>query len=235
MRSAKAIFLSGLMLVVPNLHAADETLYVRAQASVGLFTTPAADAVITRRLTPGDPVTVINRQGGFVNVEVESGVQGWLRETDLTAVAPASRQVTELETQVENLRQQLAAAQADLRTAQNELRQARNAASAASSSESGEIAALTTERDRLAAELETTRAEVVTLRERVTELEMAQSAARLLAEHQPAAASLKGRRYSAAELAAAGVAALLLALLGTWFGTASARRRLRRRYHGLEL
>ncbi|MBW3566671.1 MAG: TIGR04211 family SH3 domain-containing protein [Proteobacteria bacterium] len=234
MRSTMGILMLGLMLSA-TVSAADETLYVRAQPSVGLFTTPAADAVIVRQLTPGDPVTVINRQGGFVNVRVDSGVEGWLRETDLTAVVPATRRVGELEAEVNDLRRQLAAAQSTLRTTQNELRQARNVASAASDSESEQIGTLTAERGRLEAELATAQAEAVALQERVTELEMAQSAARLLAERQPATNSLAGNRYSTSELAIAGFAALVLTLLGTWLGTASARRRLRRRYHGLEL
>lgn len=237
MRSTMGILMLGLVLSAA-VSAAEETLYVRTQPSVGLFTTPAADAVIVRRLTPGDPVTVITRQDGFVNVRAGAGIEGWLRETDLTAVVPATQRVGQLETEVNNLRQQLATAQSTLRTTQAELRQAKNAAAAASAanaSESDEIRILTAERDRLEAELTTSRAEAVALQERASELQMAQSAARLLAEQQPATRSLAGNRYSTSELAAAGFAALVLTLLGTWLGTVSARRRLRRRYHGLEL
>lgn len=234
MRSTVGILMLGLVVSAAT-NAAEETLYIRAQPSVGLFTTPAADAVIVRRLTPGDPVTVQTRQAGFVNVRIGAGIEGWLRETDLTAVVPATQRVGQLETEVNKLRQQLATAQSTLLTTRGALRQAQSSAAVANASDSDEIRTLTADRGRLAAELSTSQSEVATLQKKVTELEMAQSAARLLAEQQPATRSLGGNWYSTSVLASAGIAALALTLLGTWLGTVTARRRLRRRYHGLEL
>lgn len=227
-----------VLLLAPAAQSAEETLYVRAQASVAVLSTPAAEATIVRRLTPGDSVAVLGREAGFVHVRVNDTTQGWMRETDLTAVAPPAQRVAQLEGQVDELRQQRDAAQASLRRAQSELQQAQQAqqaAAAARNSGADETSALQAERDALQQSLAASNAELASLRTRVAELEMAREAAELLAEQQPAAADFGQQRFSRTELVIAAATALLLAFAGIWVGMSSSRRRLRQRYHGLEL
>ena len=101
----------GMALLSGGANAAVETLYVKAQPSVALTAAPAPDAVTVRRLTPGDALTVVGRQPGFVNVQLADGVQGWLRDADVTNTAPPAQRVATLEQESAELRRQLAAAQ----------------------------------------------------------------------------------------------------------------------------
>lgn len=224
-----------VLLLAPIAHSAEETQYVRAQASVAVLSTPAAEATIVRRLTPGDSVTVLGREAGFINVRVNDATQGWMRETDLTAVAPPAQRFAQLEGQADELRQQRDAAQAALRKAQFELQQAQQLVATARNSGANEAATLLAERDSLQQTLDARNAELATMRTRIVELEMAREAAELLAEQQPAARGFSQQRFSRAELVIAAGAALLLVFAGMWAGGSSSRRRLRQRYHGLEL
>jgi hypothetical protein len=229
----------GTALLLNSAQAAVETLYVQAQPVVALTSTPSPDAVIVRRLTPGDPLIVVGRQPGFVHVQLADGVQGWLRDSDVTAAAPPIQRIAVLERENTQLRQQLATAQDELRGAQARLRQAQQAATTARESGAGEAAALETERDSLRARLATREVEVTQLQTRVAELEMAQQmaqdAARLLATRETHNPGSDAARFSRNELIGAAAVALGLALSGAWFGMSAARRRLRQRYHGLDL
>lgn len=231
--------LLGAALLSGGVQAAVETLYVRAQPTVALIATPAPGAVTVRQLTPGDALTVVGRQPGFVNVELADGVQGWLRDADVTATAPQAPRIAALETESAALRQQLAGAQEELRNAQARLRRAEQATAAARESGAGEAATLEAQRDRLQEQLTARDAELGKLRDRVAELEMAQQmaqdAARLLATREAQQPSAKASRFSRNELIGGAAAALALVLAGIWFGTTAARRRLRQRYHGLDL
>lgn len=251
MRNLAGAFVVALLLFTFDVQAAEtapataapaaatETLYLRAQASIPLLATPSATAVAVRQMTPGDAVTVLGRQAGFVNVQAADGVQGWLRETDLTAVAPPTARVAELEREADRLRGELASTQDSLDAAEGRLRQARQAAASARESGADQSATLQAENTGLREQLATAADEISRLETRLTEIETAQRVAResaeLLASRQPPEESLVSSRFSNLELIAGAAAALGLVLFGVWFGTASARRRLRRRYHGLEL
>lgn len=216
-----------------------ETLYLRAQPSTALLATPAATAAAIRQLTPGDAVTVLGREAGFVNVQAADGVQGWLRETDLTSVAPAAMRVAELEREAARLREDLAGARDSLEATEARLRQARQATASARENGADESAALEAETADLRAKLAVATDEIARLEAQLTQIatdrQAAREAAELLAARQPAEDSLDASRFSNIELAVGAAAALGLALLGVWFGTATARRKMRRRYHGLEL
>ena len=225
-----------MMCLLPLfVQAAEETLFLRAQATIPLLSTAGADATILRRLTPGESVQVVMRQGGMVNVTLADGTQGWLRETDLTAVAPPAARLATLEAQLDELRAQLAASQVTLRDTQTQLRRAQAAASSAQDAGASETAELAAERDRLARALEENRAALATTRSRLAELEMAQEAQRLLANTRPETESDLSSRFETREVLFAGVLALILALGGAWLGSSAVHRRLRQRYHGLEL
>ena len=233
MRILPAILAIALLLPSTSW-SAEETLYLRTQPSIPLLSSTAADATVLRRLAPGEAARVLGRQAGFVNVDV-AGARGWLRETDLTAIPPPGVRVAELEGQVDKLGSELAASQAALRAAEAEARQARATASAARNAGADEAAGLAEERDALQQALSTSQAELAALRTQLAELEMAQDAQRLLAQQQPTTAPGAKTRFSLNELALGAAIGLLLAVFGAWLGTANARRRLRRRYHGLEL
>lgn len=233
MRHAGLLFWLGLALAFDTNAA--EALYVRAQPTVPLLVSPSPEAVVVRRLAPGDPLGVLGRENGFVNVQTADGVTGWMRETELTAIAPPAARVAELERELASLRSQLAETQSALQNAQARLRQAQLAANDARASEADELAALTAERDRLQQTLAERDTALQALHNRVAELEMAREAARLLAEQRGREPSGISSARTPLELGLAGAAGLGLALLGAWFGNAIARRRLRHRYHGLEL
>lgn len=235
MRMGIGIFLLVLFSAAMARAAEEEALYVRAQPSVAVLSTPAADASIVRRLSPGDQVALLGREAGFVNVQINETTQGWMRETDLTAVAPATQRVSQLESQLDELRRQRDAAQASLRRTQTELQQAQQTVAAARTSGASEATALQAERDNLQQSLAARDAELAQLRTRVSELEMAREAAELLAEQQPVTPNFGQQRFSRTDLAVVASTALLLTLGGVWFGMSSSRRRLRQRYHGLEL
>lgn len=236
-RSIGALFVA--LLLMPVAQAAVETAYVRAQPAVPLFSTPSADAVVIRQLTPGDALVVLARQPGFVNVQLADGVQGWVRDTDQTASAPGGARVAALEEETVRLGADLATARSELATAQARLRQAQQATASARDSGADQAAALQAERDRLQEQLAAAETSLGRLRNRVAELEMAQQmnqdAARLLASRQPEEAGGSAARFAARDIAVAAILAVGIALLGAWFGMLNARRRLSRRYHGLEL
>lgn len=212
-----------------------EILFVRPQPSVPMLSTPAANGIVVRQLSPGDRVTVLGRQAGFVNVQAADGVQGWLGETALTRAAPPAARVTELEQDLEQLRGELAAAQGRLRTTQARLRQAEESAAAARASGSDRSAQLEAANRDLQSALDAATARAQRLEADAAQLRLAQQAAQLLAARQPTGAALESSRFSRAELASAAAAALALVLAGAWFGAARTRRRLRQRYHGMEL
>lgn len=230
----KIWLISWLALLLPGAALA-ETLYVRAQPSIALVSSPALEATVIRRLTPGDSVSVLARDGGFAQVQTADGAQGWLREADLTATVPPTQRVTALEQEVAELQRQLTTAQSGLRSAQAELRQARQAAETARNAGQGKAADLESENLTLQETLNARQQEIDRLQQRVAELEMAQEASRLLTTARPAMTETIARRYSPSELLAMAGFGIALALLGLWAGTSASRRRLRRRYHGLEL
>lgn len=234
MRVHVGIFMLGLALLPDAFAAEEESLYVRAQPAVALLSTPSAEAVIVRRLTPGDSVTVLGREAGFVNVQA-GPVAGWMRETDLTAAVPPTQRVAQLETELADVRRQLSVAGNTLRNAQAELQQARQSAAAARDSGADRAAEILAERDTLKTTLAAAQAQIETLSTRLAELEMAREAAQLLAEQQPATIDRYRGRFSNQELLSAALGAVFFALLGMWLGTMRWQRRLRQRYHGLEL
>lgn len=223
---------------VPAASSPPETLYVRIEPSVALLAMPSDTATPAGELAPGDAVTVLGRQAGFVNVRA-GGVQGWLRETELTSVAPPAARVAELEQELSRLRAELATARDALDAAEARLRQAREAAANARASGADASAALQAENTALREQLAAAGNEVSRLKARLAEIEtnreVAREAAQLLAAQQPAEGSIESPRFSRVEIGAGLAAAIGLPLLGVWFGISIARRRLRRRYHGLEL
>lgn len=223
-----------LALLLPGVALA-ETMYLRAQPSVALLSSPALEAPVTRRLTPGDSVSVLLRENGFAQVQTGDGAQGWLREADLTSTAPPAQRVAALEQENAELLRQLTASRNSLRNAQAELRQVRQSAEAVREAGQGKATDLETENAALQAALALRQQDMEKLQRRLTELEMAEEARRLLTTARPAISETLIRRYSTPELLAVAAFGGLLALLGLWTGMRASRRRLRRRYHGLEL
>lgn len=223
----------GLAMPGP-LHAAEETLYVRARPSVPLLPAPNATAVPSRQLTPGQAVAVLGRETGFVNVRLQDGGTGWLEEADLTGVVPAAARLAAAEQQIASLERQLGEARNAAADIQARLRRAERNTLAARESGADEVAALAAERDRLQAALKTRDNELAELGRKLSQLEMAREAARLLAAQQVEAATV-ARSYSMLEIVSAAGAAAALTLLGLWLGASGTRRRIRRRFNGLEL
>lgn len=232
MRAFLVLICLGLAAFVAN--AADETLYVRARPVVPLLAAPQAAAAPVRQLPPGEAVTVLGRSAGFVNVRLADGTLGWLQETDLSAAVPASQRLVQLEGDNARLQQELAAAKAAARRAEERQRQAEAAVASARADGADTTAELVAERDRLAGQLAARDAELTELTSQLAELEMAQEATKLLAA-QRAESAAQGPELSARQAVVLGATGLALAVLAAWAGASNARRRIRRRYHGIEL
>lgn len=110
-----------------------ETLWVAPRQALPLYGAPQPGAAVVASVATGDALTVLARQGDFVQARTSAGTVGWARQTGLTADPPAppselaaenkalAQQVTTLDAQVrafqdENaqLRQRLGAVEAEL-------------------------------------------------------------------------------------------------------------------------
>lgn len=236
---AAALLVPAALAATPAPETAVETLYVHAAPSVPLLATPSPTAVVIRELAPGDALTVVGREAGFVNVQAADGIRGWLSETDLSATPPPAARVAELEQEVSRLGAELAAAKQALATSETRLRQARQAAAGARESGAEAATALQGENAALREDLARALADAEALESRLAAIEAdrqaALDAAELLAATQPPDDTRTGATALTRQVAAGLGMAILLTLLGAWLGHARARRRLRRRYHGLEL
>lgn len=229
-------------LICANTIAAEtpEAMFVKP-ANMNLLAAPAPDALAAGQVSPGDRVTVLERQAGFVNVQAGDGTQGWLAEDHLTVSPPADIRVAELEEENSGLQEQLSQLNEQINQLRTQLNraqsQARNAETALNSAQnnSGErIAELEAANGKLKKSMLGAEAETQALLERVAQLEMAQGASRLLAESQNAVDESRHVWDWQATGVASGIGIALL-LIGGIGGAQWNVRRLRRRYHGLEL
>lgn len=224
----------------PQALAAPETRFVRHQPSIPLVSDPGAEAVIVKRLTPGEIVTVLGEQGDFVNVSSE-GTSGWVRNTDLTTELPPSRlveqaqselaaseeKVSGLEREVASLQQQLRSARANARNAQQDLE-------ATESSQTEELNETKLRVDELSEQLQQANTALEESRQRISELEMARSASKLLAQTPARSAETSSALFGKTLVYSIGAGAGLF-VLGLLLGILWRNRQLRKRYYGMEL
>lgn len=224
--------------------AAPETRFVRNQPSIPLVSEPGPEAVIIKRLTPGEAVTVIGEQGNFVNVTA-GGTDGWIQATDLTTTQPpALRLETELEQARSNLQaaqerestleNEIAGLQQQLRTARANARNAEQSLVATESSQTEELNEARLRIDQLETALEQSQDALEKAEARLSELEMARSASQLLAR-SPARSGPNGAYLWNPSLSYAIGASFAALLLGLLLGIYWRNRQLKKRYSGMEL
>jgi hypothetical protein len=113
---------AGAMLGALGAHA--ETRYVADQASIAMSASPDGAGERTGEIASGEQVEVLERLEDRVHIRLDSGREGWVKASDLTADPPLRLQLAarthELEErthQLDQARQQLAVLQAQLERA----------------------------------------------------------------------------------------------------------------------
>ena len=85
-----------IMLVVSFLMATQsvlaETLYVTDRILLGIHQTADEQSPILKSIPSGSTVTVISKQGDFLNVKIKDGTQGWVASNFLVKNKPATKQ-----------------------------------------------------------------------------------------------------------------------------------------------
>lgn len=228
------LFIAAFFLVTAS-RAADEgdTRYVAKQARVALLESPAPESVILARLTPDETVTVLGESEGYVNVRTVSGMEGWLNANDVSTDVPAAERLGTAQTRIAELESTIASLQRQLRNAQA---QARQASATLDDRQQGAQA----EVERLQVELQQARAEAETLRNNNSELqasiadyELAEQSRQLLADTRPVDQADSLLRQFDLPIAL-GIAAFFL-LVGFITGYQVKARRIRRRFHGMNV
>lgn len=244
----RSVILLLALLLPASALAGAETRYVKLEATIPLYAEPVAGAVVVKRLKPGDPVTLVSRQGEFANVMTAEGLEGWMLHTDTTTTAPLPRNTATLETslaeqgrqlaerdrQITERDQRIAQLQSELSRAQANLRNTQSTLASASDTQASEIAALTEERNQLKAQLETRGKTLEAANQRIAELEQAQLANELL-KKTPAVSQGSGGPLLTQNLWLLLVSGAVMLLLGVLAGYLLKSRAIRKRFHGMAL
>lgn len=210
-----------------------ETRYVAKQASVALLATPSPEAVILARLVPDEPVTLLGESTGYLNVRTVSGMEGWLNETAVTAEVPAGERLEDARTRIAELEGSIENLQRQLRNAQAQARQASTALDNRQQDAQAEV-------ERLQAALQQAQAEASELRDRnnvleadIADYELAEQSRQLLARARPV--DQDDSYLSELDLPVITAIAAVFLLAGFVVGYLVKARRIRRRFHGMEI
>ena len=119
MSSARAAPLAGAglaaaSLVAPVTQAQAQALYVIEQLVVNLNSAPDASGERVATLKSGDRVELIERAGESAHVRLESGRDGWIRSSYLSAEEPLTVRLAQREQQLAQLQEELSRARAQL-------------------------------------------------------------------------------------------------------------------------
>ena len=210
-----------------------EIRFVAKSPSVALLQAATPEAPILMRLTPGEQVVVLGRGDGFVNVRTVSGMEGWLASSDVTAETPAEDRLVAATAEIEELEATVADLQRQLRNARAQAQRASQQLDNSQDSAAAEVTRLQEELEAAGNELATLRERNAALQSEVAEYEMAEESRRLLArtaeDDSNATGTLENYRWWLAMVAAA------LLLAGFVGGYVLKTRRVRARFHGLEI
>jgi uncharacterized protein YciI len=106
--------LAAASLVAPVTHAQAQALYVIEQLVVNLNSAPDAGGERVATLKSGDRVELIERAGESAHVRLESGRDGWVRSSYLSAEEPLTVRLAQREQQLAQLQEELSRARAQL-------------------------------------------------------------------------------------------------------------------------
>lgn len=103
--------------------AASETLWVAPRQTLPLLSQPQLGSPSIAAITTGEALTVVARQGDFVQLRTAAGAIGWVRSTLLTSESPAPP--ADLAAENARLAQQVTTLDAQVRAFQDESAQLR--------------------------------------------------------------------------------------------------------------
>lgn len=104
--------------VPPATSASGETVYVAPRQTVPLLAAPQLGATTGRTVTTAEQLTIVARQGDFVQVRAADGALGWIRASNLSDTAPRPESAVQAENR--ELAQQVSTLDAQIRAFQEE-------------------------------------------------------------------------------------------------------------------
>ena len=90
----KIIVISFLLLCSKSVFA--ETLYVTDRILLGIHQLADEQSPILKSISSGSAVTVISKQGNFINIRTKDGTQGWVAANFLVKNKPATKEYDNL-------------------------------------------------------------------------------------------------------------------------------------------
>lgn len=110
-----------------------ETVYVIEQLVVGVTTEPDPESERITTIRSGDRVEVLERQGDYVRIQLDSGTEGWVKSNYLSPELPLQQRLNARTQEAEQLRKEAEQLRKTVRKLETELAEARTAAAAAAS------------------------------------------------------------------------------------------------------
>jgi SH3 domain protein len=102
MHNIRIIFITIISLLTATAQA--ETVYVIDELKIGLHESPSITSPITKLVTSGTELTVIERSEGLVRVTEPEGTSGWINNKYVIIDKPGKARVSELEKEIELLK-----------------------------------------------------------------------------------------------------------------------------------
>lgn len=96
MNTKLRIIVAGFMIVIATPAFAEETLYVTDRILLGIHQLADEQSPILKSIPSGSAVTVMSKQGDFLNVRTQDGTQGWVAANFLVKNIPATKQYDDI-------------------------------------------------------------------------------------------------------------------------------------------
>jgi SH3 domain protein len=104
----------SVWLCVLTTAAAAETVYVAERFEIGIHDETNIDSVILAVIPSGTPLTVVSRDGDFVEVTTATGIKGWVDARYVVAEKPSVALLEERDKQIETTARALGDARAEV-------------------------------------------------------------------------------------------------------------------------
>lgn len=129
------------LLVGLLLHAGavmSETIYVHDYLRLGIRAHPNSSETPLSVVTTGDALEVLERQGGYIKVRSEEGIEGWVSKAYVSSEKPARLRLEELQEEYKRLQGEMKDLRREL-TASQELNEKLSMQNAELMSENGSL------------------------------------------------------------------------------------------------
>lgn len=104
----------SLWLLVLMAPAGAETVYVGDRFEIGVHDNTNIDSVILEVIPSGTPLTVVNRDGNFVEVSTPDGIKGWVDARYVVTEKPSVALLDERDAKLKDAERSLGAARAEV-------------------------------------------------------------------------------------------------------------------------